>query len=65
MMKLTLFINLPKYDIEVSLNNDALTLDNIHLYQGVNAVSIMSTRTIGFDNKLCIFLQINFLYLFD
>ncbi|MDE6954031.1 MAG: hypothetical protein K2P09_09515 [Erysipelotrichales bacterium] len=52
MMKLTLFINLPKYDVEVSLNNDVLTLDNIHLCQGANAVSIMTTRTIGFDNKL-------------
>lgn len=38
-----------KYDIEVSLNNDALTLDNIHLCQGADAVSIMTTKT---DEKI-------------
>lgn len=38
-----------KYNVEVSLNNDALTLDNIHLCQGANAVCIMTTKT---DEKI-------------
>lgn len=38
-----------KYDIEVHLSKDALTLDNIHHCQGANAVSIMTTKT---DEKI-------------
>ncbi len=38
-----------KYDIEVSICRNALTMDNVETCQGVQAVSIMTTKT---DDKL-------------
>lgn len=34
-----------KYDIEIDIHRDALTLDNVDLCQGSQAVSIMTTKT--------------------